>query len=474
MTNISKNRAKAKTELLNPSFDTSVLTDNKIKSHVEGLKNKKGNPFPIDVFPRAVQDIINATYSDLNFPVDFTGVSMLYAASVAIGNTHRVEVMKGYQQSAMLYIAITGRKGTCKSHPLKFAIKPLLEKDEETFNQYEIDKKEYDMIMGFSKQELAQSGLDEPVKPSWRKFLLTDFTPEALVGVHKFNKKGIGVYADEMASWFKNFNRYNKGSEMEFWLSAWSGSSINIDRKTSDPILIPLPFISVIGTIQNELLDELAKGNRVDNGFIDRILFAIPDNLKKHYWSETELNPIVFENWKNIISRLINIPIKEEGSKVIPQVLRYTEEARKLIFKWQRTNTDESNKPENEAISGMYSKLEMYAIRFSLILEMMSLACGQSDGEAIGIESVKGAIKLIDYFKASAIKVNAIISNSSSLDKLPKNKQNFYEALPEIVKTKDAIKLASKFNIQNKTAKRFLGNKSLFLRIRHGEYEKLL
>ena len=36
----------------------------------------------------------------------------------------------------------------------------------------------------------------------------------SLADVHKFNKRGIGVYSDELASWFKNFNRYNKGSEV--------------------------------------------------------------------------------------------------------------------------------------------------------------------------------------------------------------------------------------------------------------------
>ena len=68
---------------------------------------------------------------------------------------------------------------------------------------------------------------------------------------------------------------------MEFWLSVWSGKPINIDRKTGEPVFIPLPFISVCGTIQNGILNELAKDSRTQNGFIDRILFVMPDNLEK-------------------------------------------------------------------------------------------------------------------------------------------------------------------------------------------------
>lgn len=71
---------------------------------------------------------------------------------------------------------------------------------------------------------------------------------------------------DELASWFKNFNRYNKGSEQEFWLSVWSGNTVKVNRKTSDQYNIPLPFISVAGTIQPGVLNELAD-NRTENGF---------------------------------------------------------------------------------------------------------------------------------------------------------------------------------------------------------------
>ncbi len=73
--------------------------------------------------------------------------------------------------------------------------------------------------------------MEMPDKPAWQKNLLSDYTPEALAEVHSYNKRGIGVCVDELAGWFKNFNKYNKGSEMEFWLSAWSRKPITIDRK---------------------------------------------------------------------------------------------------------------------------------------------------------------------------------------------------------------------------------------------------
>jgi hypothetical protein len=184
-------------------------------------KARQTNTFPVEVFPLPVQQIITATNENLNFPIDFIGASFLYAVSVAVGNTHRVEVKKGWLESSVLYLAIVARAGTNKSHPLSFALQPIVDQDKRTYRQYEQHRQEYEKAVSLSKKEREQQAIDEPIKPVWQKFLLSDFTPEALAEVHKFNKRGIGVYVDELAGWFKNFNRYNKGSEMEFWLSVW-------------------------------------------------------------------------------------------------------------------------------------------------------------------------------------------------------------------------------------------------------------
>lgn len=437
------------------------------------VKERQTNRFPVDVFPLPVQQVITATNENLNFPIDFIGASLLYAVSVAIGNTHSVEVKKGFQQSAVLYLAIVARAGTTKSHPLSFALQPIVEQDKRTYRQYEQQRQEYERAVSLSKKEREQQAIDEPVKPVWQKFLLSDFTPEALAEVHKFNKRGIGVYADELAGWFKNFNRYNKGSEMEFWLSQWSGKPINIDRKTGEPVFIPLPFISVAGTIQKGILNELAKDSRTQNGFIDRILFVIPDNIQKEYWSETELPPVVAENWEAIVSNLLSLSVANDDTlNPSPEVLKFTPEAKRVLFEWQKANTDQSNEAESEALSGIFSKMDMYVLRLALILEMLRYACNESNKQAVGIEAVQGAVKLVEYFKNSAVKVHTILSNASPLDKHPADKQALYKALPDTFTTETSLQIAEKLGIAERTLKYFLNEKELFTRTRRGEYEK--
>ena len=73
---------------LNPVFDdlnnpTTILNHfEELKKTVETEQKAKQNPFPVEVFPKPIQEIITATNESLNFPIDFIGATILYAVSV--------------------------------------------------------------------------------------------------------------------------------------------------------------------------------------------------------------------------------------------------------------------------------------------------------------------------------------------------------------------------------------------------------
>jgi hypothetical protein len=54
----------------------------------------------------------------------------------------------------------------------------------------------------------------------------------------------------------------------------------------------------VIGTIRYGVLKKLAKRERNQNGFQDRILFILPNNLEKQYWNDRRLSRHVIPNRK--------------------------------------------------------------------------------------------------------------------------------------------------------------------------------
>jgi Protein of unknown function (DUF3987) len=208
--------------------------------------------FPVQVFPETVQQIICAARQSLSMPADFLSGAFLFAASIGTGNTHRVLIKRNWTEGAVLYLALVGKAGTNKSHPISFALSPFFEHDKKAYQDYKVASEQFAENTSLTKTER------QPVaKPVLHKFLVSDFTPEALAEVHAQNPRGIGVYADELISWIKNFNRYAKGSEEQFWLSNWSGKPVISDRKSSK-CFIDLPFISVIGSLQNAMLEEMA------------------------------------------------------------------------------------------------------------------------------------------------------------------------------------------------------------------------
>lgn len=252
-------------------------------------------------------------------------------------------------------------------------MQPLFELDMSSSLKYQKERKEYDRLLFASRKEKGNKEEKElPVEPVLKKFIVSDITPERLITIHQDNKRGICLYVDELMSWLKNFNRYNSGSEEQFWLSVFSGKPIILDRQgNKSSAFIKHSFISVIGTIQKGLLKELAKGEKTENGFIDRILFVFPPNLKKEYWNERELSTHIAPLWESIIRKLTDIQCaRGENGELIPFKLAFNTEARSLLYKWQHMNTDLCNTETDDILVGIYSKLDIYIIRFSLILQL--------------------------------------------------------------------------------------------------------
>lgn len=459
---------------INPIFAPLQLV-----AHLEQKEKelqKKRNPFPVAAFPEPVQEILRATNESLNFPIDFTGTAILFAVSVAIGNTYRIKVKSGWTESALLYLALVGRPGTNKSHPLSFALSPLESRDARAFTSFKEEMQRYNEIMKLPKADREQQVVEEPKKPSWQQLLLTDFTIEALIEVMKHNGRGVGVYADELAAWLNNFNRYNKGSEEQFWLSNWSGKTVRTNRKTSDPNFIEIPFASVCGTIQPGVIKELMAGKK-DNGFIDRLLFAIPENLRKESWNDSELAPEVKQQLTAILDRLLNLPLSyDDNGSIVPQILSFTPEARAHLFQWQRQMTEAANRAENEAEAGIYAKLEVYAVRLALCLELLSYACNSSTSTTVGMESVKGALQLAEYFRRTALSINEANADSTSapLRRLSAKERALYESLPSEFSTAEGVRISVCSGTSESTFKRFIQKKELFEKLEHGQYKKTL
>ncbi len=80
----------------------------------------------------------------------------------------------------------------------------------------------------------------------------------------------------------------------------------------------------MVGTIQNGILNELAQGSRSSNGFIDRLLFVMPNNQDKQPWSDKEPTFDIETAWANIIGRLVELPYETDSDgNIIANILPF-------------------------------------------------------------------------------------------------------------------------------------------------------
>jgi len=353
---------------------------------------KKESTFPVEVFPNFIQKLITEANKTLYYPIDYLGSSILCTVSIALGLKIIVEVKKGWTEQAVLYIALVGNPGDNKSHPLEFALKPIMKVQSEIYDEYKIALDQYRKLTDEEKQ-----GQRPPV---WKQYILNDFTNEALLSAHLYNLNGIGVYKDELMGWINEMNRYRNGGDEQFWISNFSGKPIIVNRKSGENYQIDHPFISVIGTVQPGIMDQIFTNEKSANGFTDRILFAYPENLSAMKWTELEIDGEYLRKYDEIIGNIISLAISED--KFIQSKTINFDESAKEIFKdfYDTIQIERHKKTANSKVLEYSAKLISYVPRLALILQTLSWAIGEKKSlDYIDSDSIKGAIKLVEYYK---------------------------------------------------------------------------
>jgi hypothetical protein len=431
-------------------------------------KNNK-NPFPIEVLEKEIQEIIFEIYNVYGFNIDYLGAGILTAASASIGKAYQLKVKPTWIVKANLFTVIIGRPGDGKTPALNFCYKPISDEDDLYFLEYDKLMDEYEKFL-----KNKTDGTEEITKPYLKKNLINDFTPEALVLAHSYNKNGLYIKVDELVSWLKNFNRYNNSGEAETYLSLWSGEPISKDRASTRSMRINDSFIGVIGGIQIGVLKELAKGGRESNGFMDRFLFVYPERMEKIKWNNNIINENYITNYHAIISKLLNLKSENENSRVL---IKIEKKAQEFINEWQNNNkTNDLFEYER----GISVKLEDHVYRFSLILQLLSNATtGVKNNTDIQLKTIKGAIKLYEYFFLNAMKVRYQLTVNDYYETLTELQKKILGELDDKFTTQEGINIAckkvnGKARISERQFKTYLNDKKMFKRISRGNYEKIL
>ena len=423
------------------------------------------NPFPIDAFPQLFSDFLVDLNKSLKFPHDYTGTAILTAISCAVGTTVKLKVKECWYEYGSLYCCLVGNAGANKTHPINHAFIPIRELDKA---RHEIYIKLYNEYADHSKLNEKQKKETTPVpEPILKKSLLTNFTPEILTKRLYENSRGLAVLSDELATFLEGMNNYSKTDQSSTYLSFWSNQQTSIDRVGNPiPLLIKVPYLSIIGGIQPRMLGKLFPVQKQSNGFYQRFLFAFPDTTFKEPISEEESSLKLQAKYTDFINDFFD---SKKTPNADARILTWSKQAKDFFIQWNSKQCEMVNENQETIKGEIISKFDIHFIRLALLLQMME----DPESAEIGLNAVIGAEKLCNYYLNCSLKVLNYIQNPNSyLNLLADNKKQFYNSLPNRFNTALAVEMGAMFDFQERRVKEFLNDSILFKKIKHGNYER--
>jgi hypothetical protein len=316
------------------------------------MKHKEKNSFPVENMPALIRDFSENISEVLGVPVEFAAMSLISAYGTALGNKVRLKTEK-YTNFPQLWTIIVAPSGTGKSEPLKIAYEPIRGREKKNYLIFQEQMKEWNTA--------KQAGVQSSDKPKQKRILCSDTTPEALFSLLSENGT-LTICRDELAGHFQDIGRYSNNGEVAHHLSCFDNNDFSVDRKSEEnAMMIFKPVLSMVGTIQPNVLQEVAKKNLMkENGYLQRCLFVYPENVERPQYSKSSLNPDFVKKHQEFMDWCFDLPDNCEFT--------LNAEAEELFIAFSNEITELVNASDNDYFKSMYSKMEIHVLRLALIL----------------------------------------------------------------------------------------------------------
>lgn len=355
----------------------------------------------IEGLPYVVQDIITTYAKALNCPTEFVTGAAMAAAAQAAGNRFVWDNVQ-YKCYPQFYTALLGDSTANKTSSIRAMYKPLENADRQSYIEWQ--------------QATAEKKNEDRARTPYQIGVLQDYTLEAYQDALKFNPNGVTAFADEILSFFGNFNKYRSGADEKFFLSTFGNyTDYKKIRRNVGLDLISHPIVRIIGGIQPDILAPTFAGSTMlADGMLPRFLwYGVPSDFKLDERPE-QVNTWTAETaWGNIINTLLS---HTDTTNIV-----FDEDAQRLYVDYKAIH----NKAKNAKTlygyeAAVCGKLEIYAIIWAMTSRLLRYASdGDGGGDTLYISGwdMERSIKCMDYFRATAMDVYQIIKGGVKLSK---------------------------------------------------------
>lgn len=351
----------------------------------------------VGVFSPKVQQIATSIASVYQSDLDAIITDMMVVGGVAAGKKIETDDSK-YRNNLSLYACNVAKSGSNKSEPLKRILLPARRQNKRAFQIYAQQLEEWKSVPKNT----------EPRPQLCNQSLITDTTQEALISTLKNCDCGCLQYADELATIFGNLGRYNKDSGSTFYLSAFDKTDIIVNRKSDDSVLIQRPFLSILGTIQPDIIRSVFTEQMMQSGLLQRFIFTYQPEMNFAPYSENSLDPNITEKWCALIDSIYNMQ----------QRTLYIRDSAKIVYVDFYNDLQQMKMSADSYMASVYSKLQIIAERVAGIIHLLN----EEQSDIISSQTMTAAVGYMRYFArtaemvaADALKSDGVILSKADL-----------------------------------------------------------
>ena len=221
-----------------PGIDNSLLDDGR----------GAVPPFPIDLIPQPWRDWTADRARGAGAPVDYAVQALLAAVSGVCGAGVEVQITPEWSEPLVLWQALVGGASSGKS--------PVLER--------------LRGVLATIETVIRRSQGGREGGPA--RIVVGNASIRAIAQVVAGNPRGVLLWRDHPSPWLAELGR--SADDCAHWRQAWSARGVTLEDRGEPPLQLDRLAVSVLGTIEPDLLAQLESADR---GLAGRFLYSWPD-----------------------------------------------------------------------------------------------------------------------------------------------------------------------------------------------------
>ncbi len=175
-------------------------------------------------------------------------------------------------------------------------------------------------------------------------------------------------------------------------------------------IHVPRASVGIIGGIQPGILRRAIGREHMQDGLCARLLLTMPAPRQVR-WTEATIDPRSEAAMIAVFDRLLALEsAADDDGKPMPFDMAMTAEAKATWVTYFNRHRAEMTDLDDD-LAAAWSKLEAYAARFALVVQLCSWAAGVGSSEQVDQASVESGVALSDWFGAEARRVYDVLSD---------------------------------------------------------------